>query len=78
MELDRKSIELECANTIGFSEAENKDSFMVGVSVCFSKTYEKYQTQIERLKEDLRQRTIMHEACRNDLNTLCSIINKYS
>jgi len=76
MEL-RKLIELESKETIGYLEAENKESFMVGVSVAFSKAKEHYDKEIETLKRQVEGYRSSYENTKNDLKTLASIINHY-
>lgn len=66
MEL-RARIELEAKSTIGYSEAENKESFLVGVSVAFSKTEEHYNREIEMLKNQLNGYKLSHENSLTDL-----------
>ena len=74
----RERIELEAKGTIGYSEAENKESFLVGVSVAFSKTEEHYEREIENLKKQIVGYKSMYENANNDLKTLASIVNRYS
>jgi hypothetical protein len=74
----RERIELEAKSTIGYSEAENKESFLVGVSVAFSKTEEHYEREIENLKKQIVGYKSMYENANNDLKTLASIVNRYS
>jgi hypothetical protein len=74
----RQRIELEAKSTIGYSEAENKESFLVGVSVAFSKTEEHYEREIENLKKQIVGYKSMYENANNDLKTLASIVNRYS
>ncbi len=74
----RERIELEAKSTIGYSEAENKESFLVGVSVAFSKTEEHYEREIENLKKQIVGYKSMYENVNNDLKTLASIVNRYS
>jgi hypothetical protein len=74
----RQRIELEAKGTIGYSEAENKESFLVGVSVAFSKTEEHYEREIENLKKQIVGYKSMYENVNNDLKTLASIVNRYS
>jgi hypothetical protein len=71
-------IELEAKGTIGYSEAENKESFMVGVSVAFSKAEEHYKREIENLKGQAQRYKSFYENATNDLKTLASIVNRYS
>lgn len=74
----RKEIERRVKTTVGHAEAENKESFMVGVSVAISQAEEIYGKQLT----DLKQRADMYESLYNnvnhDLKTLCKIIQKHS
>jgi hypothetical protein len=74
----RERIELEAKSTIGYSEAENKESFLVGVSVAFSKAEEHYEREIENLKRQVQGYKSSYENATNDLKTLASIVNRYS
>ena len=74
----RQRIELEAKSTIGYSEAENKESFMVGVSVAFSKSEEYYEREIENLKRQVGGYKSSYETATSDLKTLASIVNRYS
>jgi prefoldin subunit 5 len=74
----RERIELEAKSTIGYSEAKNKKSFMVGVSVAFSKAEEHYEREIETLKKQVQGYKSIYEIATNDLKTLASIVNRYS
>lgn len=74
----RERIELEAKLTIGYLEAENKESFLVGVSVAFYKTEEHYEREIENIKKQIVGYKSMYENANNDLKTLSSIINRYS
>jgi len=73
----RKRIELEAKSTIGYSEAENKESFLVGVSVAFSKTEEHYEREVENLKKQVEGYKSSYENATADLKTLASIVNRY-
>ncbi|HRT03824.1 MAG TPA: hypothetical protein P5513_07785 [Candidatus Diapherotrites archaeon] len=46
----RKQIELATKDTIGYSEAINKESFMVGVSVALFKAEENYEKELTQLR----------------------------
>lgn len=74
----RERIELEAKGTIGYSEAQNKESFMVGASVAFLKTEEHYEREIENLKKQVEGYKSSCENATNDLKTLASIVNRYS
>jgi hypothetical protein len=78
MDLILRQIESECKSTIGFKEAENKESFMVGVNVAISKTTEHYEKEIDKLKMLIKSLKSSSEYYRNDLETLSDIINRHS
>lgn len=71
-------VELEAQNTVGYSEAVNKESFMIGVSVAFSKTEEQFLIELESTKKLLESYISMYEDVSNDMKTLTGIIGKYS
>ncbi len=77
MEL-RQIIELEAKDTIGYYEAENKESFMVGVSVAFGKIKIRHDNEMAALKTQLGGYKSLYEDAIADLKTLASIINRYS
>lgn len=73
-----EDLERTCKNTIGYMEAENKRSFMVGVNVAFQKTSDKYEKEIERLKKEVESLRQSNDSRKKDLETIASIINRYS
>jgi hypothetical protein len=78
MESLREKIERYSKQTVGYSEAENKESFMVGVSVAISFTQELYLSEIKDLKTQLEGFRGANETYLNDLKTMSSIIIRYS
>lgn len=74
----RDKIEAESKNTIGYSEAANKESFMVGVSVGFHRTNDFYSQKISALESQLEMVKASYAQVRTDMYTLVNIINKYS
>lgn len=77
---DQKRIYLEnqCKDTVGYAEAENKKSFMTGVSVALSKAGVFYEA---KLKQQTRLVEIWKKEYENsieDLRTLSKLIKKYS
>lgn len=74
----RKQIEAEAKSTIGYSEAENKESFMTGVGVAISKLEQHYEQEIKNLKNQAFSYKNAYENTRGDLKTLASIIKKYT
>lgn len=77
MEL-RERIELECKDTLGHSESENKDSFMTGVGVAISKLEIHYEQEINNLKRQVERYRVSCEDMTNELKTISSIIKRYS
>lgn len=77
MESLREIIERSAKQTVGYSEAENKESFMVGVSVAISLTQELYLREIKDLETQLEGFRSANETYLKDLNTLSSIITRY-
>lgn len=74
----KELITLESKETIGYSEAQNKESFLVGVSVAFSKTKEHFEKEIESLKRQILHYKTQYAIATSDLKTLASIITRYS
>jgi hypothetical protein len=74
----RTKIEELAKSTIGYSEAQNKESFMVGVSVAFHKTNEHYSNEVEQLKRQIDMYKSMYENLNEDMKTLTGIISRYS
>jgi hypothetical protein len=72
----RKQIEAEAKSTIGYSEAENKESFMTGVGVAISKLEQHYEQEIKNLKNQAF--SYKNAYFSGDLKTLASIIKKYT
>jgi hypothetical protein len=71
------SIERQIKNTVGYNEATNKDSFMVGAAIAFVKATTMYKGQIELLQRQLMQQTSEFKTVDNDMRTLVNILNKY-
>lgn len=74
----REQVELEAKNTVGYNEAENKKSFMTGVSVAISKLEVKYEEKIKNLELRLKYANQNIETYKKDLKTLASIVDRYS
>lgn len=68
----------KCKSTVGYSEAENKESFMVGVSIALSLAELKYQSEINALKTLYEFHKNCDEVKETELRTIAGIINKYS
>lgn len=77
MEL-RKRIELAAKETIGFQEASNKESFMVGISVALSKAEEHYEKELTQLRNQIENYKSACSTYMTDLKTLATIVNRYS
>jgi len=78
MEDIKRHITSQVLNTIGYAEAENKDSFMVGHNVTFMKTSEYYEKIINEQKYEVEYYKRICEEYKADLKMLSSIINRYS
>ncbi len=77
MDNNRTLVEARVKDTIGYSEAENKNSFMVGVSVAFSKTEEIFKLEIETLKRNYEYFKSAYENVLADMKVLTSTMDKY-
>lgn len=71
-------IEKVSKNTIGYQEAKDKDSFLVGISVGVHKTEEYYKNIIKNLTNDRDNYKKAYENTVVDLKTVSSIIKRYS
>lgn len=70
----KKKIKSEVKSTVGFSEAKDKESFMVGVDVAIHKFEEVFENESHRLKSYEKSTDYLLE----ELRTISRIINKYS
>jgi hypothetical protein len=66
------------ANTVGYNEAANKDSFNVGVSVTLCKAQELYEEELWALERKMATVQMDYDEVAKDMETLIGIINKYS
>jgi len=64
-------------NTIGYSEAKDKESFLVGSQVAFAKSEEFYINKIKQLTDSLNYYKSAHETTQKDITTIVKIFNKY-
>lgn len=71
-------IQLEAKDTVGYKEAENKDSFMIGVSVGSSKSEKYYEGQIKQLSATCENYKRIVDEIQKDITTLACLIRKYS
>jgi len=74
----REQITLHSKSTMGYKEAENKDSFMTGVCVAISLSKELYDSEMERLQKLVDMYKNYYDEVKGDLTTLSSIISKHS
>lgn len=51
--MDFETIRRSAMNTIGYAEAENKNSFIAGVSVGYNKAEKHYKEEIRLLQEQI-------------------------
>ena len=65
-------------STVGYSEVENKESFMVGANVAFSIAEKLYAPEIENLRRKMATYKSAYENTKKDLKTVSSIINRYA
>lgn len=75
---EREELERSAKDRVGYAEAENKESYMVGINVGISMTEHHYEAKIKNLEKELLQYKEATKEYREDLQTLASIINKYS
>lgn len=73
----KQQIESQAIDTVGYHEAENKESFMVGVNIGVQRTEEYYKNKIELLKGQLAAYKSSYKDVNNDIKTLASIIYKH-
>lgn len=73
----RKLVEKQSKETVGYSEATNKKSFMTGVSVAISKAEYLYNKEIESLKLQLKYANKSSDDNSKDLQQLALIISKH-
>ena len=73
----REVIQFNSKQTVGYSEANDKQSFNVGVDVSFSIASKHYEKIIEELKRKVEHYRSSYEQVNKDITTLSSIINRY-
>lgn len=64
-------------NTVGYAEATNKDSFMVGAQVAFKLSEEYYNKEMKQLIIHSNFNENRRKSAEGDLKNLASIISKY-
>ena len=76
-----KTIEIitrKAKDTVGYDEAQNKESFLIGVSVGGSKAEEIYMEEIKQLGIQVNSWKAAFENRDKDIRTIASILNKYT
>lgn len=64
-------------DSVGYNEAVNKDSFMIGASVAASRAETIYEAKIKELETSLTLYKGMSENAHADFITLSKILRKY-
>ncbi len=65
-------------DTVGYSEALNKASFLVGSQVAFAKSEEFYAAKIKELDNQLEYYKAKYESVDSDMKTIVSTFSKYT
>lgn len=73
-----KEIKNSVKDTIGYGEASNKESFMVGANIAFYRSEEYFKSVIKSLEDQVTNYKSAYELVSNDMKTLTSILNRYS
>lgn len=68
----------KCKSTVGYNEASNKTSFIVGAQVSFDKCSEVYLKEIAQLKTQVDGWKSAYESVKTDMVQLTNIIKKHS
>lgn len=78
MEKETKDLlERMVMSTVGYSEAENKESFMIGASVGIRKTEDVLGKQIETLSRNVEFYKTAYENVSKDITTIVNIFKQY-
>jgi RNA polymerase-interacting CarD/CdnL/TRCF family regulator len=64
-------------NTLGYLEAENKQSFITGAEVCLSLIEISKDRDLEYLEKQLKAKDSMYQDLKKDMEMLTGIIHKY-
>jgi hypothetical protein len=72
-----KQFENDIKNTVGYREAENQKSFIVGSQVTFSLLSKTKDEEIKSLKKQVTYWENAYKAINKDFKTLIYILNKY-
>jgi hypothetical protein len=71
-------VKMRAKNTVGYSEASSKKSFMVGVSVATTILEEKYEKIIKQLEDANKSAGLLRDIYEKDLVTMSNIMDRYS
>jgi len=74
----RKEVENSVINTVGYAEAKDKESFMIGVSVALSYAEDIYEKRIKNLEGVVSSWKATAEIVTEDMGKLVGVIRKYS
>lgn len=64
-------------DTIGYSEASNKESFIIGAQVAFRKAEEYFFNSLKVLNDQRDMYKKAYENTKKDMDTIVSIFKKY-
>ena len=73
----REDFKDKVKNTVGYLEAEDKESFMIGAGVAISKVSQHYQKQINRLEYQIECLKKEEALVRSFFNQMSTLKNKY-
>lgn len=73
-----KHVKDSVKNSVGYSEATNKEAFLIGASVAFSRSEEFYESTIKSLTSQLENWKSSCESVTDDIKTLVGVIDKYN
>lgn len=76
--MTQEQLTQELKNTIGYAECKNKESFLTGAAVAFSRVEAFYANKIMWLESQVKQYKNEASESIQDLETLAEIINRYS
>lgn len=76
--METEEIGRRSKSTVGYSEAENKESFLTGVNVGATLSKKFYEAHVKELNRLLEANKKNYENAINDLHTICRIISKHS
>lgn len=67
-------VELQCKRTVGYHEAVNKETYLIGVHTATQRTAVILFDKIDALNAEIKRLTTVE----SDLKTVVGIVNKYS